>query len=597
MLNSKRGILNHMNSGVSCMLLLTVLTAVLFVNPAMGQDSIKLDDGWVMRTGDNKAWADPDIDHSKWKPIAVGTTWEKAGHPDYDGYAWYRVKFKVPGRWQKLDKHGILSLSMGYIDDADVTYFNGRRVGAMGSMPPDYQTAYYARRSYRVPTHLIRWGRQNVIAVRVYDDHRDGGLYNGSITLGLPEFEDVIAINFEFENPNGIYLSPDPPSVTINIENHSNTNHTLNANFKLVSDRVDSPRVLESIKDTVRINRKDKVSKTITFTPPPPGFYHVVCTLNDTVTRTIILGYEPEKITSPLTRESDFDEFWKKRKQELAAVAPKFNVTQSDRSTDNVDVYLVEMQSYENVTVRGWYTVPTKRGPHPAILSVPGYTSTMWPNVSRTNVATFALNPRGHGNSKDDLHPKGEEYMFIGFDPNHPEKYIYAGAYLDCVRAVDFLASRPEIDASRIGVEGGSQGGGLSFATAALDSRIIFCAPDIPWLGDWVGYLETAQWAHDNYPLLCKQHPGLTFADINRLLSYFDTMNMADRIKCPVLMSVGLQDDVCPPRTSFAPYNAVKTTKEYQVYPFAGHATYRQHAQIKNNWMAQMLRVNTISED
>jgi len=70
---------------------------------------------------------------------------------------------------------------------------------------------------------------------------------------------------------------------------------------------------------------------------------------------------------------------------------------------------------------------------------------------------------------------------------------------MDCIRAVDFLTSRPEIDKSRIGVEGGSQGGGLSSAAAALDQRITFCAPDIPWLGDWVGYLAAAEWPNDHY--------------------------------------------------------------------------------------------------
>jgi len=293
----------------------------------------------------------------------------------------------------------------------------------------------------------------------------------------------------------------------------------------------------------------------------------------------------------------DFEQFWKTRKQELAAVTPEYEVVKSDRSSDNVAVYLVTMQSYGHVRIRGWYTVPAGPEPHPAILSLPGYTSTMWPYMDRRNVATFALNPRGHGNSKDDVDSKGQEYMFIGFAPERPEAYIYTGAYLDCVRAVDFLISRPEIDASRIGAEGASQGGGLAFATAALDSRVMFCAPDVPWLGDWVGYLETAEWARENYPKLMEVHPGLTFAGINRLLSYFDTMNMAKWIECPVLMSVGLQDDVCPPRICFVPYNAVKAKKEYRVYPWAGHDAWREHSKFKDQWMATMLGVDTIAEE
>jgi cephalosporin-C deacetylase-like acetyl esterase len=157
---------------------------------------------------------------------------------------------------------------------------------------------------------------------------------------------------------------------------------------------------------------------------------------------------------------------------------------------------------------------------------------------------------------------------------------------------VDFLASRPEIDAARIGVEGGSQGGGLTFAAAALDPRIACCAPDIPWLGDWVGYLACAPWPAEHYPELQKGNPGLSYATINRVLSYTDTMNLADRIRCPVLMSVGLQDDVCPPRTAFATYNQVRSEKTYRVYPWSGHWVGEEHHAIKRKWMNEHLGVD-----
>ncbi len=593
-----KGVSNFKGVTMSNISLLVVVIVALFSSLTVGQNSIRLDKNWVMKTGDNPAWANPDFDDSQWQAIKVDVPWEQAGHANYDGYAWYRLTFTVPERWQQQAKQGILSLSLGIVDDTDVTYFNGKQVGATGTMPPDYKTGYYTRRLYRVPTSLVHWGQPNVMAVRVYDDKNDGGLYKGPITLQLPRFEDVLDIQFKLEQANGIYFSPDPLPVTIALENHAYADYELNARFELVNDRVDTGRrVLETINKTVAIDSKGTASQVITFTPPPPGFYYVVCTLNDTLKKSMIFGYDPEIIVSPLTRETDFKRFWKQCKQDLAQVAPQFKVTQSDRSTDTLDVYLVEMQSYGNVTVRGWYTVPTTPGPHPAILSVPGYTSTMWPNTRRTQVATLALNPRGHGNSKDDVDPKGEEYMFIDFVPDHPEKYIYTGAYLDCVRAVDFLASRPEIDHLRMGVEGGSQGGGLSFATAALDDRIVFCAPDIPWLGDWVGYLEAAQWGHDNYPKLLESYPDLTFTGVNRFLSYFDTMNMAEWITCPVLMSVGLQDDVCPPRTSFAPYNAVTSKKEYRVYPFAGHGTWRQHSRLKDKWMAERLGIDRLGDN
>ena len=556
-----------------------------------GQDPLHLNTGWTLKTGDNLDWARPDFDAKDWRSIRVGVPWEETGYTGYDGYAWYRLAFTLPAGWKQQAQDGFLSLSLGRIDDVDVTFFNGEKVGATGAMPPAYNTAYLAKRNYRVPTHLVRWGKTNVIAVRVYDGDGEGGLNGGPIDLKIPQLKDLIEINYKLNRANGIYSSLDGLPVTLGVKNHSHTDYDFDVTFELRNDRVDSPRVLEKIDTKVHVEGKGEATQAIKFAPPPPGFYQVVCTLKEGLKESMVFGYKPENIETDLTREPGFAEFWRQRKRALENVAPAYRVTRSDRSTDRVDVYLVEMRSYGNVRIKGWYSVPRKPGPHPAILSVPGYTSTMWPNLNRTNVATLALNPRGHGNSKDDVDPRGEEYMFIGFDPGHPEGYIYAGAYMDCLRAVDFLVSRPEIDETRIGVEGGSQGGGLSFATAALDPRIAFCAPDIPWLGDWGGYLETADWPQKNYPKLCETRPDLTFDGINRFLSYFDTMNMAAWITCPVLMSVGLQDDVCPPRTSFATYNAVTSPKEYRVYPFAGHGVWREHGKLKDAWMSKMLGV------
>jgi pimeloyl-ACP methyl ester carboxylesterase len=118
--------------------------------------------------------------------------------------------------------------------------------------------------------------------------------------------------------------------------------------------------------------------------------------------------------------------------------------------------------------------------------------------------------------------------------------------------------------------------------------------PAIPWLGDWLGYTAASDWPRDHYPELIARVPGLTFDDIHRVLSYIDTMNLADRIRCPVLMSVGLQDSVCPPHTAFATYNQIRSLKEYRVYPFADHAVGQEHNRIKNAWMVKVLGIKQL---
>ena len=585
-----------------CILLVTVLFGVVLVDTALAtQFELNLDQDWVMKTGDNPAWARPGFEDSDWKPIEIGKVWEAVGYPGYDGYAWCRAKLTIPGTWRndprirEAGDDAALVLQLGYIDDVDVTYFNGQEIGSTGTMPPDYEPAYDRMRKYRIPLSQVRWDRTNVIAVRVYDGEGEGGIYRGPFLLRTPGLDDVIDLEYQVASADGLYFSPDPLRVRIKITNRSNKTYAMDFKCTLRSDRVHDEGGIDQYTAGLRIGGNSVHTQEIRFTPGGPGFYRVTCSLSQAggkpLKASMILGYDPERINPGLTREADFTAFWAQRKQELAAVDPAFKVTPSDRSNADLDVYLVEMRSLGNIRVRAWYTVPKKPGPHRAILSVPGYNSNMQPYMQRKNVATLSLNPRGHGNSKIDLDPQGKELMYIGFVPGKPEGYFYAGAYMDCVRAVDFLASRPEIDSTRIGVEGGSQGGGLSYATAALDERIMFCAPDIPWLGDWVGYLEAAEWATENYPKLMARFPGLGYEGINKFLSYFDSMNLAEWIACPVLMSAGLQDDVCPPRTVFAAYNQVRSQKAYHVYPWARHGTYQWHGQRKNAWMAKMLGV------
>lgn len=563
---------------------------------------LNINQGWVFRKGDDPAWARPDCNDSAWKQIPIGVTWEQTGFEHYDGFAWYRLEFVIPQSYASgSEGDAVLVLSMGFIDDADETYFNGIKIGATGAMPPDYETAYRVARKYFIPTARVRWNKTNVIAIRVYDHEGDGGFYKGPAFIQTPRLSDLLTLSHQLSRSDGIYSMPDPLPVTLKISSNSCASYSATLVCTLKNDSIMTESVIGRQQHEIKVGGNSSLHKTISFNPPGPGFYRVLSSLaagkKKVVENAMTLGYSPDRMKTRLTREDDFEAFWKRRKQELAEVKPAFKVTRSKLSTGHLDVFLVEMRSYQNVRIRGWYTKPRKPGPHPAILSVPGYNGTMRPNLYRRHVATFALNPRGHGNSRDDIDPKGEEYMFLGFHPEHPEKYVYIGAYMDCVRAIDFLCSRPEIDKSRIGVEGGSQGGGLSFAAASLDGRIIFCAPDIPWLGDWVGYLDAAQWPNDHYPKLAARFPGLTFNDINRVLSYMDTMNLADRIQCPVLMSVGLQDPICPPRNSFATFNQVPSRKEHRVYPFCTHGVWHRHNEYKNNWMAKKLGVKTLGAE
>ncbi len=243
------------------------------------------------------------------------------------------------------------------------------------------------------------------------------------------------------------------------------------------------------------------------------------------------------------------------------------------------------MHSLGNVRVAGWYEVPAKPGRYPAILRVPGYGQNMRPINQFRDMAVFSFNVRGHGNSQQDVKGKPQDYWIRGLDD--PGDYYYRGAYMDCIRAVDFLVSRSEVDPQRIAIMGGSQGGGFSFATAALDSRIVAAAPDIPFMADFVRYFQTSDWPEMDRWIVAR--PQRTWPRTLRTLSYFDTMNLAPWIQCPVFMGVGLQDPICPPGTNFTLYNRVPGKKAYRVYPFAGHGVGVGHRALVFSWLREQL--------
>ncbi|HJX65015.1 MAG TPA: sialate O-acetylesterase [Polyangia bacterium] len=104
---------------------------------------------------------------SGWLSMKLPQFWEEAGL-HIDGAVWFRREVVLPADWAGVD----LALSLGAIDDFDVTYWNGERVGATGAETPDY---WSIPRLYQVPGRLAKAGR-NVIAVRVFDHYGSGGL-------------------------------------------------------------------------------------------------------------------------------------------------------------------------------------------------------------------------------------------------------------------------------------------------------------------------------------------------------------------------------------------------------------------------------------
>jgi beta-galactosidase len=147
---------------------------------------------WKFSEGDNMLWKNPDLDDSSWQTVELPSTWEKSSNYTQDNvYGWYRRELTVPANLKGEN----IFINVGKIDDADETYFNGVKVGGIGSFPPHYTTAWDIFRYYKVPHDIINYGGKNCIAVRVFDGIMGGGIYD--------EGKKVIEGPFESTCPGG----------------------------------------------------------------------------------------------------------------------------------------------------------------------------------------------------------------------------------------------------------------------------------------------------------------------------------------------------------------------------------------------------------
>ncbi len=572
--------------------LLVHLVLLLAAASGLGQSIVPAE--WKFLQGDKQEYIDSALNDYWWNDISPLTVWERQGIKG-DGYAWYRVKVVIPSKMKKnAYKYGGLMLNLGKIDDADETFFNGHKIGATGQMPPDYAGAYDVQRSYLIPPEYVQWGKKNTVAVRVYDAGGDGGIYGGPAELTNRSNPDLLDMRVEFPAENRIVLGSPEVEIPITIRSEFRKKYRGALSMKIMTDFGEE---FDRFYRDVAVKKLSTGRFVFTVKDLKPGFYKATVSLESKMGNSKLsfnFGYEPEKIVSPADPQPDFAEFWQRAKAELATVDPQYNMIRIDSlCTEKHNVYLVEMRSLGNALIRGWYQVPVKPGRYPAIMQVQGYSSVMVPSYINygDDVIGFGLNIRGHGNSRDDVNPGFPGYILSGLEDK--EKYIYRGAYMDCVRAVDFLCSRPEVDASRIAVEGASQGGALSFATAALNNdRIAVCAPQVPFLSDFRDYFKVAVWPGNEFVELIDQKKMLTWDEAFYTLSYFDIKNLAPMIKAPMLMGAGLMDEVCPPHINFAAYNQVTAEKKYIVYPLAGHGLPAHFYQAKMEWIRNKLGLN-----
>ncbi|SEP22269.1 acetylxylan esterase [Mucilaginibacter sp. OK283] len=400
------------------------------------------------------------------------------------------------------------------------------------------------------------------------------------------EDEESVSTILNINNKDGIFNSV--ASFTFDVKNTYDTQQEGTVSYLITDEKGVKVKALSK---PVKIERKSTEHYSFEIPALKTGFYKLNMMINvsdyDDTTRRAF-GIRADEIKSAYPKPADFDSFWANAKAELAKVKPQFKVTEDpSQNTDNRRVFLIEMKSLDNLTIRGWMTVPknnNKNKQFSVLLGLPGYQVSLQPIVGRDDdLVIITLNTRGQGNSRDVIHT--ERDAFISYNIEDRDKYVMRGVIMDCVRAVDFIYSRKELRHDQILATGGSMGGYLAIALAALDKRITICSAQNPILSDVHNLVGTVEWPIKDIRKYVAGRPGVNFDQVLHNMEYYDTKNFATDIKCPILLGLGLLDPYVPPGNGFAVYNSLNTDKKVMVFKDLGHEVSQKYKDYEGAWM------------
>lgn len=282
-------------------------------------------------------------------------------------------------------------------------------------------------------------------------------------------------------------------------------------------------------------------------------------------------GVEIDKLVQAIPEPTDFDAYWDKQKKILAAVPVKYQMKKVSKDDAKVDVFAVSVDCAGPRPVTGYLTMPAGAKPKslPAVVNYQGYGTNVQkaPGSGDTKVINFTINAHGYDLDKDpayydeffkSIKSNGQIYAWDPIQNAKAENAYFNAMALRVMRSLQFVKSLPQWDGKNLTAAGGSQGGLQTMWAAGLDHDVTMAYPSVTWCcdlgGSTIGRLRG--WFPNWVPAL----------------GYFDSVNHAKRIKCPVnITRAGLGDYTCPPSGLAILYNVINAPKKIHYVQGATH--------------------------
>lgn len=283
----------------------------------------------------------------------------------------------------------------------------------------------------------------------------------------------------------------------------------------------------------------------------------------------------------------DMDDYWNAALTEMEAVVPAVELRPAAFQPPGIECFDLYFTGVGGARIHAKYARPKSPiSKHPAVLRFHGYTMNagdwidLLPFPGGLGFAIAALDCRGQGGSSQDpggvLGTTFRGHIIRGLDDPDPRKLAFRQIFLDTAQLAKIVAGFPEVNARRLGAFGGSQGGALTLACAALAPGFITrAAPTFPFLCDYqrVWEMDLAESAYEELKTYFRHFDPRheREREVFTKLGYIDLQHLAPRIRAEVLMGTGLMDRICPPSSQFAAYNRIASRKTVRIYPDFGH--------------------------
>lgn len=324
-----------------------------------------------------------------------------------------------------------------------------------------------------------------------------------------------------------------------------------------------------------------------------PGFLQCAA-VSDKVKGLAGAGFDPEKIQPAPNLPEDFKKFWDDSIQEAEKIPLDVKLEPLPQfSSPQFDCFKVSFANIDNTRIYGFLSVPKdKKGPFPALVTVPGAgPGVCSPDMGwvKSGVIVLSMNVHQYNPPTD-----AKEIKKIYDELNKPllyslqgvpdrDKYYFKKSIIGINRAINWLAARPDVDKEHFAMYGSSQGGAFTLIMSGLNKNIKAGSANVPALCDHAAHLLNR---NPGWPmLLLRQGPAKVDPAAQKMSGYFDAINFARSITCPMIVSVGFIDSTCSPSSVYAAYNTIQSPKMIFDEPTMGHSQSKRFSSYQMEWL------------